>query len=42
MPKFIPYDPSRSKMVVVNYAVLAQTRSSSYINHFYNKNDCIQ
>ncbi len=34
MPKFIPYDPSQSKMVVVNYADQLQPGTFEYAIHF--------
>lgn len=34
MPKFIPYDPSQSKMVVINYADQLQAGTFEFaINH---------
>jgi transposase len=34
MPKFIPYDPSQSKMVIVNYADQLQPGTFEYAIHF--------
>ena len=34
MPKFIPYDPSQSKMVVVNYADQLQPGTFEHAIHF--------